>query len=177
MADEYFFAAKEIRFEDSWDPVSEADIHRSVPEEFPGKDFFMECYASHNGGYFSQGVFLWRDRFYEVAPEDENLLEVEAFNFLPLFEEDESPVLRSIPEVRDSRRRHWAAFDMTDFIETHLPFAGDAGDHDYWIDLREGTIKSVRWEEADGSLVPKVIVVAPEFRSFCTHLAADRTRP
>jgi len=101
---------------------------------------------------------------------------VEAFYFLPLTEEDESPVLCSIPEVRDRRRRHWAAFGMTDFVETHLPFAGDAGDRDYWIDLRTGTIKSVRWDEENGALVPRLIAVAPDFRSFCVHIAADRTR-
>jgi len=53
-----FFAEKEIVFEESWNELSEADIRKKVPEEFPGKDFFAEFYAACNGGYFSRGAFL-----------------------------------------------------------------------------------------------------------------------
>ncbi|OWR27753.1 SMI1/KNR4 family protein [Saccharibacillus sp. O23] len=155
--------------------MSEADIRREVPDEFPGKDFFVEFYASRNGGYFSRGAFLRRDAFYEVGSDEENRLEVEAFNCFPLREGDESPVLLSIPQARQRRMRHWAAFGLADFVETHLPFAGDAGDHDYWLDLRDGTVKTVRWNETDGALVPAILAVAPGFREFCTSLAAERT--
>lgn len=176
MTNEHFFADKGIVFEDSWHALSGADIRGEVPEEFPGKDFFVEFYASYNGGYFSRGAFIWRDEFYEVGPNEENLLEVEAFHFFPVFEEDESPVLLAIPQARERRSRYWDSPVLAEFIETHLPFAGDAGDRDYWLDLRAGTVKTVRWREADGVLVPDVMAVAPGFQEFCTGLAASRER-
>lgn len=176
MTYEHFFADKGIVFEDSWQVLSEADIRGEVPEEFPGKDFFVEFYASRNGGYFSRGAFIWRDEFYEVAPDEENLLEVEAFHCFPVLEEDESPVLLSIPQVRERRSRYWNALGLAEFIGTHLPFAGDAGDRDYWLDLRTGTIKTVRWSEEDDARVPEIIEVAPSFEAFCDRLAAARNR-
>ncbi|WP_420480876.1 SMI1/KNR4 family protein [Burkholderia lata] len=60
------------------------------------------------------------------------------------------------------------------FCRTHFPFAGDAGDNDFWIDLRTGEIKYVLWESEEN--VDDVIDIAPTFSDFVNNIVPRRRR-
>ncbi|EAY9404754.1 SMI1/KNR4 family protein, partial [Salmonella enterica] len=54
----------------------------------------------------------------------------------------------------------------------HFPFAGDAGDNDYWLDMESGNVKYIRWESDDNP--DNAIIVAPTFYDFCMSIQATR---
>lgn len=63
------------------------------------------------------------------------------------------------------KNRSNASVTLQKFTQKNIPFARDAGDNDYWIELSTGRIKYTH------STVPNwadnIINVAPSFYDFC----------
>lgn len=161
------FLKDDLVFEDSWETLSISAIDALLPDKFDGREDFLQCWLAANGGYFTKGCVLYRDHFYDVSADGYTDVEIESFYFIPRYPGDDSPVLLAMPDVWERRKRYSTA--MRKFCETHLPFAGDGGDHDYWLDLTTGLIKLMVPEESE-----EAILVAPSFKDFCTHLQASR---
>lgn len=168
MAQPAVFARNNVAFNDSSPPAPVDLIAAMMPGRFPGRDDFIEFYSKHNGGYFDGGAVFYRDTFYEVGAEDRNRLELEAFHCIRVPGMPSNPRLASIDEVMEWRAVHH--LDALAFLQSHIPFAGDCGDNDYWLDAQTGCVKfTIAGERihADG-----VIPVAPDFLSFCANIQA-----
>ncbi|HDT6507335.1 TPA: SMI1/KNR4 family protein [Klebsiella aerogenes] len=165
-----FFADKNLIFKHSLHGMSKNRIDILCPHEFKGKDFFVKFYLSNNGGCFSGGAYFYRDTFYTIKSNDYNLMEIEGFNFIQSYPDEESPFLLSINEVWDIRRKY--SESIKEFAKQHFPFAGDAGDNDYWLDMGSGNVKYIRWESDDNP--DNAIIVAPTFYDFCMGIQANR---
>ncbi|MCA8293731.1 SMI1/KNR4 family protein [Burkholderia sp. AU30198] len=138
---------------------------------FNGKDDFVEFYVRNNGGYFNGGAYFYRDVFFDLAPGDFDSMEVEGFYYIGEKYFDESEVnLRSAEKVRGLRAKYSERRDR--FCRTHFPFAGDAGDNDFWIDVGTGEVKYVLWE-SEGD-VDDVVSVAPTFSDFVNNIVPRR---
>ncbi|MCC8457800.1 MULTISPECIES: SMI1/KNR4 family protein [Photorhabdus] len=172
MSNIKFFSDHNLRFEQSLHGLSESEINAVIPNAFNGKDFFMKFYIANNGGYFNGGAYLYRDVFYTVLAGDYNLMEIEGFNFISRKFYDDSQYLLSINEVWELRKGY--SRNIKEFAKSHFPFAGDAGDNDYWIDMNSGYIKYIRWESDDNP--DNAIIVAPTFYDFCMNLQAERRK-
>ncbi|WP_113618219.1 SMI1/KNR4 family protein [Chitinophaga flava] len=138
------------------------------PEAFEGKADFLKFYLARNGGYFRKGCRIYRDHFYDVSKDGYTSVEVESFHFIPRYPGDDSPFLLAMNMVWERKAKYSSA--LKDFCKSHVPFAGDGSDNDYWLDLQTGLIKSIRWEESDHP--DDAILIAPSFYEFCTHLQA-----
>lgn len=167
MTNKIPFLKDDLLLEDSWETLSVSDIDALFPDHFNGGEDFVSFWLAANGGYFTKGCVFYRDHFYDVSQDGYTDVEIESFYFIPRHAGDDSPVLLSIPDVRERRKRYSAG--MKKFCETHLPFAGDGGDHDYWLDLKTGVIKLMIPEESE-----EAILIAPSFKDFCTYLQASR---
>ncbi|WP_134832742.1 SMI1/KNR4 family protein [Stenotrophomonas indicatrix] len=160
------FARSNVAFNDSSPGVPVELIAAMVPGRFPGRDDFIDFYSKNNGGYFDGGAVFYRDAFYEVIAGDYNRLEVEAFNYIEVAGMPTNPRLLSIAEVIESV--HFYCPEMREFLETHIPFAGDCGDNKYWLDTQTGIVKFTVAEDefhTDG-----MTVVAPDFPSFRANI-------
>ncbi|HEM6916185.1 TPA: SMI1/KNR4 family protein [Providencia stuartii] len=146
-----FFTDPHLKFEKSLEGLTSEEIKTFIPQEFNGKDFFIEFYKHFNGGYFYGGAFIYRD------------------NFISLDDVD-SPYLLSISDVLKYRRK--ISKDFIDFTQLNIPFAGDAGDNDYWISLETGEIKYTRSTDID--CLDNIIDIAPSFRDFCLNIQSKR---
>ncbi len=168
MAQPAVFARNNVVFSDSSPPVPIDLIAVMVPGRFPGRDAFIEFYSKHNGGYFDGGAVFYRDTFYEVAAEDRNRLELEAFHCIEVPGVPPNPRLVSIVDVMEWRAdRHR---DALAFFESHIPFGVDCGDNDYWLDTRTGSVKfTIAGEDIRAD---DAILVAPDFLSFCENIQA-----
>lgn len=164
-----FFTDPHLKFEKSLDGLTSEEIKTFIPQEFNGKDFFIEFYKHFNGGYFYGGAFIYRDNFNKINDNDYNLMEIESFNFISLDDVD-SPYLLSISDVLKYRRK--ISKDFINFTQLNIPFAGDAGDDDYWISLETGEIKYTRSTDID--CLDNIIDIAPSFRDFCLNIQSKR---
>ncbi|WP_159093983.1 MULTISPECIES: SMI1/KNR4 family protein [Stenotrophomonas] len=166
MAQPPVFARNNVAFNDSAPSVPIDLVAAMVPGSFPGRDGFIAFYAAHNGGYFDGGAVFYRNAFYEAASDEFNRLELEAFHYIEAPHMPANPRLVSMGEVMKWRRDHHP--EARAFLEFHIPFAGDCGDNDYWIDLRTGAVKfTVSW---DGIRANEAIPVAPDFLAFCANI-------
>lgn len=170
MSELNFFTDKNLNFEHSLHGLSKDQIDTLIPHDFKGKDFFVRFYLTCNGGYFSGGAYFYRDAFYSIKSNDYNLMEIEGFNFIQSYPNEESSFLLSINEIWDTRRKY--SKNMKEFAKRHFPFAGDAGDNDYWLDMESGYVKYIRWESDDNP--DSAIIVAPTFHDFCMKIQANR---
>ncbi|MEX6232416.1 SMI1/KNR4 family protein [Providencia hangzhouensis] len=164
-----FFTDPHLKFEKSLHGLTSEEINTFIPQDFSGKNFFIEFYEHFNGGYFYGGAFIYRDNFYKIEDNDYNLMEIESFNFIPINDVD-SPYLLSVSDVLKYRCNVSKAF--LDFSQLHIPFAGDAGDSDYWINLETGKIKYTKSTDID--CLNNIIDIAPSFCDFCTNIQSQR---
>jgi hypothetical protein len=138
---------------------------------FNGVEDFVEFYVKNNGGYFNRGAYFYRDLFFRVDVGDYDSMEVESFYYVGEKYHDESEVnLRSAEKVRMLRARYSEERDI--FCRDHFPFAGDAGDNDFWIDLNSGAIKYILWESRGNSI--DVVDIAPAFSDFVNNIVPRR---
>ncbi|AOR63383.1 SMI1/KNR4 family protein [Pectobacterium wasabiae] len=170
MSNINFFSDPNIKLKYCLNGLSEQTINSLVPYSFPGKDFFVDFYMTNNGGYLEGGAFYYRDVFYHIHDGDHNLMEVEGFNFIPQHLDDDSPYILSLIDVWKRRRKY--SNEINDFCLSHFPFAADAGDNDYWIDIKNGFVKYIRWESDDNP--NNVVIISPSFYDFCINLRSER---
>ncbi|EMX6285320.1 SMI1/KNR4 family protein [Providencia sp. PROV257] len=151
--------------------ISEDVFKQCLPFDFSGKNELFDLYSSMNGGYFSKGAYFYRDIFYDVPYGYYNAMEIESFYFIPE-KNQSSDALRSIPEVWQLRKKNLST--ITDFFDCRIPFAGDAGDHDFCLNINSGEIEYFNLglnEEED-----EYVIVAPSFRDFCTNIQSTRRK-
>ncbi|AYH07716.1 SMI1/KNR4 family protein [Pectobacterium parmentieri] len=170
MSNIKFFSDPNIKIKHSLNGLSEQTINSLLPYSFPGKDFFVDFYIAYNGGYLEGGAFYYRDVFYNIHDGDYNLMEVEGFNFIPQNIDDSSSHILSLIDVW--RRRKKYSEEIKKFCLSHFPFAADAGDNDYWIDIKSGCVKYIRWENDDNP--NNAVMISPSFYDFCINLKAER---
>lgn len=169
MADDNFFRDPKLKFWVVGPAITESQISSVVPDTFGGKMEFLRFYVRHNGGCFEgRGAIFYRDKFYPVARGDYNSMEIESFFFVPLHPGERFSGLRSLVRVREQRAQYYS--ELKSFIETHFPFAGDAGDNDYWIEIPSGRVKYIRWE----SFPEGAVDIAPSFYDFVSNFASER---
>ena len=160
------FFAEDIAFEDYWRQLTVEQIDEII-STFPGKQDFVDFYLAHNGGIFTENALLYTDDFYE-NPADYRLLEVDGFLHIPLPNDEEGESFTySIEKERKRRTGHSDKFD--EFVSCHIPFANDAGDNTYWINIETGKVKFMEYEYM-GYDADKAITVAHSFYDFCKRL-------
>ena len=100
-------------------------------------------------------------------------MEIEGFYYVgeEYFDEDKIN-LRSAERVRKLRARYSKARDV--FCRRHFPFAGDAGDNDFWINVETGEVKYVLWESEES--VDEIIDIAPTFSDFVNNIVPRRRK-
>ncbi|WP_406233219.1 hypothetical protein ACI703_18095 [Isoptericola jiangsuensis] len=152
-----------MNFNDSLPGISRDRLEPLLPHNFPGRDYFISLYSNQNGGFFDGGAHIYREDFCDLKPGDHNLLGIEAFNFIPVFEKQENPRLLSTLQVAEFRK---IAHNVNStFLRENIPFAGDAGDNDFWLDILTGSISYTITNEL--TTHPSTIFVAPDFPTFC----------
>ncbi|HDS1039544.1 TPA: hypothetical protein QDZ42_004258 [Stenotrophomonas maltophilia] len=146
--------------------MSRDKLEPLLPHNFPGRDYFISFYSNQNGGFFDGFAYIYREDFCDIEPGDHNLLGIEAFNFIPTFEKQEDPRLLSTLQVVEFRK---IAHNVnTKFLSENIPFAGDAGDNDFWLNKSTGSISYTITNELTPH--PNTIFVAPDFRTFCNAI-------
>jgi len=158
----YFFQCK-VAFIKSAEHVTKEQIDAALPFNFNGKDFFVEFYLRYNGGVFTDGARFDRTKIYPVIHDGYTQLEIEGFYFIPKSEDDSDRCLLSISKSWNLNKSNSI---KSDFLETHFPFACDAGGNEFWIDIETGKVKYFRMYTDDDS----VIEVAPSFYDFCNGI-------
>ncbi|UXB16484.1 hypothetical protein K7565_02165 [Stenotrophomonas maltophilia] len=157
------FAHSDVSFNDSLPGISRDKLESLLPHPFPGRDYFISFYSNQNGGFFDGGARIYREEFHTIKPGDHNRFEIEAFNFIPTFEKQENPRLLSTLQVIEFRK---IAHNVNStFLRENIPFASDAGDNDFWINILTGAISYTITNEL--TTHPSTIFVAPDFRTFC----------
>lgn len=165
-----FFKDTQIIFEQSLNGLTENEVNSYFPQFFQGKDLFIEFYKQTNGGYFTHGAVFYRDHFNIDNLKDYNAMEVESFNFIKSNQYVKSDYLLSICEV--IRYRSNTSSKLQNFIKNNIPFAGDAGDNDYWIEIPTGRIRYTHSTDPDWA--DNIIDIAPSFYDFCLYLQSKR---
>ncbi|WP_423367948.1 SMI1/KNR4 family protein [Burkholderia sp. LMG 32019] len=141
--------------------------------DFNGINDFVEFYVKNNGGYFNGGAYFYRDVFFALADDDLDSVEIESFYYVGEKYFDERKInLRSAEKVRKLRARYSTARDI--FCRRHFPFAGDAGDNDFWINVATGEVKYVLWESEEN--VDEIIDIAPTFSDFVNNIVPRRRK-
>ena len=157
------FTHSDVNFNDSLPGISRDRLEPLLPHNFPGSDYFISFYSNQNGGFFDGGACIYREDFRDIKPGEHNRFEIEAFNFIPIFKEQENPRLLSTLEVVEFRK---IAHNVNStFLRENIPFASDAGDNDFWINILTGSISYTITNEL--TTHPSTIFVAPDFRTFC----------
>ncbi|WP_406233221.1 hypothetical protein ACI703_18100 [Isoptericola jiangsuensis] len=157
------FAHSDVNFNDSLPGIDRNNLDLLLPHDFPGRDYFISFYSNQNGGYFDGGAYIYLEDFHALKPGERDLFEIEAFHFIPAFEKQEDRRLTSIPEVIGFRKK---AHDVSSiFLKENIPFAGDAGDNDFWLNTSTGSISYTITYEL--TTHPSTTFVAPDFRTFC----------
>lgn len=165
-----FFKDDQLLFEQSLPGLTEDEINFFLPQPFYGKNFFLELYKKFNGGYFIHGAIFYRDNITTNNLKDYNAMEIESFNFIKSRKSIESDYLLSICEVMKNRSN--ASLALQEFTQNNIPFAGDAGDNDYWIEIPTGRIRYTHSTDPDWA--DNIIDIAPSFYDFCLYLQSKR---
>ena len=173
MQNAKFFSDDAIRFDVVGPSLSEQQIISRLPNDFAGKNIFLKFYTKNNGGYIHGGAYFYRDVYFEIKECDFNSMEVESFYFIPPVSGEIFHGLRSAIRVRELREKHSENIKL--FCSTHFPFAGDAGDNDYWIEYGSGRVQYIHWESVFSSNWKlNVIDIAPSFDGFCNKILSKR---
>jgi hypothetical protein len=143
-----YFANKELNMQVLNPGASRDAIESVVPHDFKGKEEFIQFYRMHDGVWFPDGATIS-----EGPPEEREPygLEVEViFRLETLITMREAIAERSMATKK--------------FLETHIPFAGDAGGNEFYIEIPTGVIKylAVEYDIEEG-----LSEVASGFREFC----------
>ncbi|EGO8361699.1 SMI1/KNR4 family protein [Escherichia coli] len=160
-----FFLESNVRFECSAMNVTKEQLAAIIPLGFNGDEYFIHFYLENNGGRFPDGARFCRDDS-ESSKDGYTSVEIESFYFIPAMPEQQMPYLGSIFKRWNARIKHLT--NMSNFVNSHFPFASDASGNDYWIDLKTGRVKYICFD-SDPSYI---INVAPSFFIFCKGICA-----
>lgn len=132
-----------------------ADIIESIiPQSFRGKEELVHFYLSQNGVYFPEGAKISTEHFQGTDDERYYELEIEFMYSI----EHLAKMWKTAKENSDS---------MKIFAEKHIPFARDAADNEFYIEIPSGVIKYVSWEYG---IEEGVVDVAHCFKDFCIEI-------
>ena len=115
---------------------------------------FIQLYKTYDGIFFPKQAKMFRHKFYSVAKDDWDKIEIGFFLKL-----DDIIENRKLQLQDDS--------ELDCFIKTHIPFADDGCDEDIWIEISTGVIKAFYHEY---SIEEGLIEIAPNFDAFCSSL-------
>jgi hypothetical protein len=161
-----------VKFTKSGEPVSKPQIKLAVPEEFMGKDGFIRFYLQHNGGSFREFAYFYRDTFWKVGRTDWNLMYV--FNLLRIPRNGSSDVdyQLSISALREAFLKGVTNAKLRDFLNSHIPIAGNGSGDYYWIEIPSGRIQFLDHESV-GEVLLQPIEVASTFMDFVANFRAQ----
>ncbi|UQB79021.1 hypothetical protein KI429_04780 [Pseudomonas shirazica] len=109
MEKKKLFTHNDIMLNDSLPRLSINSLKQIFPNNFPRRDSLISFYSTYNGGYFDGGAYIYREDIYTLKPDDYNLLEIEAFNFIPAHPNQTHSKLISTTEKLDLRIIHHKA--------------------------------------------------------------------
>lgn len=149
--DNLFFTNPNLSYQ-VWDGnLTKEQIESVIAQDFKGKDDFVQFYLTHNGVYFSKGAEISTEQFLTGDNDEYYELEIES-----IYRIDQIQIIWEAIKERSSEAKK--------FMETHFPFAGNAGGNDYFIELPTGIVKYVSWEyEIEEGLID----VGANFKEFC----------
>ena len=167
MVEDIGFLQRKVAFVSSGKHVTKEQIDATLPFDFNGKGFFIQFYLKYNGGYFPDGAHFCRTKIYPVMQDRFTSLGIEMFYFIPRDEGEATTCFNSISKMWNLSKSH--SIKPEAFLETHFPFACDAGGNDFWINIETGEVEYFRLDSVNNS----VIVVAPSFYDFCNGIEAE----
>lgn len=147
-----FFTNPNLKFKILNEGLTKEQIDSVIPQDFKGKDDFVQFYLMLNGVYFTEGAEVSTEQFSEEESDEYYELEVES-----IYRIDQIQKIREALKERSSEAKK--------FVETHFPFGGDAAGNDFFIEIPTGIIKYISWEY---DIEEGLIDVAPSFKSFCS---------
>lgn len=167
MNNRSLFLNKNIVFIQNWKCINLADIEEIIPNNFFGRQEFINFYLLNNGGVFSNGAFFYRDIFYKIKNDLYLPIEISSFYYIPkIGDRERSEYLTSIMEANADRQGFSDFID--DILTFDLLFATNFSGNDFCIDGQTGEIKYIDYNNED------VIVVAPSFKDFCENIQQKR---
>ena len=170
MPNNSFFRDPRVQFKKRGPSISEPEIAAAIPESFVGKKEFIRFYLRHNGGYFKDFAFIYRDAFQKVQKGQVNSLGIIGFFFIPRKPGDKVQGFRSILEEKEGLREGYSKNKwVRSFIGSHIPIACDGSGDDHWIEIPTGRIRFLDMESVDKG----PIEVAPSFQEFVSNLLGD----
>lgn len=130
--------------------VTKEKIESVIPQDFKGKEDFIQFYLAYDGVFFNEGAVISTEQFLKEDEDEYYELEIES-----IYRIDQ---IQSIWEAIKER-----SAEAKKFMETHIPFAGNAGGNDFFIEISTGTIKYISWEY---DIEEGLIGVASNFKDF-----------
>lgn len=151
MADNQFLINPNLIFQVFNEGLTKDRVDRIVSCDFKGKDDLIRFYLAYDGVFFNEGAVISTEQFLKDDEDEYYELEIES-----IFRIDQ------IQNIWEAIKEHSAGAKK--FMETNIPFAGDAGGNHFFIEIPTGEIKYVFWEY---DLEEGLIWVAPGFKDFC----------
>lgn len=146
-----FFTNPNLKFEILNEGLTKVQIDSVIPQDFKGKNDFVQFYLLHNGVCFTEGAEVSTEQFSGEENDEYYELEVES-----IYRIDQIQKIWEALKERSSEAKK--------FVETHIPFAGDAAGNDFFIEIPTGIIKYISWEY---DIEEGLIDVANNFKEFC----------
>ncbi len=167
-----FFRDPPVEFKTKGQPVTKRQINLAIREEFIGKDDFVRFYVQHNGGEFKEFAYFYRDTFRKVSERDRNLMFIFDFLRIPRSGASDKNYQLSIHALREAFIKATTDVKVSNFLKSHIPFAGDGSGDYYWIKIPSGRIQLLDHEAVGGgSLQP--IEIAPTFIDFVANFRSE----
>ncbi len=167
LKDSLFFA-EEITFDVSGKKVSQNEIDEI--DDFPGKEDFVRFYTTHNGGIFLHGARFFPEECYTTSIKGYPYITMDCFLSIPV---DNTNKEMNIEMWKDALERMNENYE--DFILFHIPFAIDAEENTFWIDIQSGEIK---YTDDQTCINPNkdAVIVASSFKDFCKRIRNEKVR-
>ncbi|STZ64206.1 Uncharacterised protein [Moraxella lacunata] len=167
MNNRNLFLNKNIIFTQHWKSINLADIEEIIPNNFLGRQDFIDFYLLNNGGLFHHGAFFYRDVFYKIENDLYLPIEISSFYYMPkIGDKEKSEYLTSIIEANTDR--HGFSDFIDDILDFDVIFATNFSGNDFCIDGQTGEIKYIDYHDENA------IIIAPSFKEFCEHIQPKR---
>lgn len=159
-------------------PITADQIRAVVPENFAGKEDFVDFYSCHNGGSLTGKTRFYRDLYCEVRRDDFNDLYIAVLLSIPRTSDE--VIVGSMLRLRDAIMEGVRDLDYkgadgatySDFVAAHIPISDDGHGNYCWIHASSGRIRHVNFEFYEKGPME----VAPSFIDFVSNFV-QRRRP